>query len=244
MSLDRLRERQFQITFVSHAEAILNADFPEALKEIDDTFGDFAIPIEVLIRGGGGETETTQALRRTLNLKGWPGHIFEVKKLVDGVEREAISHAVDHVRTLAKGKVALEIEWNNKDPFFDRDLENFKRLHAEGAISAGVIVTRGAGLQSALPSLIRRFATEAGLAQHDDLVRFDLERTSRQKELVDRRMRAAGATFADAWADVFCSDKFGQATTHWRKLDDRVRRGVGNPCPLLLIGIPEQVVIF
>jgi Restriction endonuclease BglII len=35
------------------------------------------------------------------------------------------------------GVVALEIEWNNKDPFFDRDLENFKRLHAEGAISVG-----------------------------------------------------------------------------------------------------------
>jgi hypothetical protein len=32
------------------------------------------------------------------------------------------------------GVLALEIEWNN--PFFDRDLENFKRLHANGAISA------------------------------------------------------------------------------------------------------------
>lgn len=42
--------------------------------------------------------------------------------------------------------LALEIEWNNKDPFFDRDLENFKRLHAEGAISVGVLITRGASL--------------------------------------------------------------------------------------------------
>jgi len=25
-----------------------------------------------------------------------------------------------------KNKVALEIEWNNKDPFFDRDLNNFR----------------------------------------------------------------------------------------------------------------------
>ena len=24
--------------------------------------------------------------------------------------------------------IALEIEWNNKDPFFDRDLENFKAV--------------------------------------------------------------------------------------------------------------------
>jgi hypothetical protein len=36
---------------------------------------------------------------------------------------------------------------------------------------------------------------------------------------------------------------FGEATTHWRKLQDRVLRGVGNPCPLLLIGIPSNVVV-
>jgi len=31
---------------------------------------------------------------------------------------------------------------------------------------------------------------------------------------------------------------------HWRKLEDRVRRGVGNPCPLLLIGLPASIVTF
>ena len=33
------------------------------------------------------------------------------------------------------------------------------------------------------------------------------------------------------------------ATTHWRKLADRVNRGVGNPCPLLLLGLPASAVI-
>jgi hypothetical protein len=42
---------------------------------------------------------------------------------------------------------------------------------------------------------------------------------------------------------VFRSDKFGEATTHWRKLEDRVRRGAGNPCPLLLIGLPAAIVV-
>ncbi|WP_436212365.1 BglII/BstYI family type II restriction endonuclease [Bradyrhizobium sp. LjRoot220] len=51
--------------------------------------------------------------------------------------------------------LALEIEWNNKDPFFDRDLENFKRLHADGAISLGIIVTRGSTLQSSMKRLVR-----------------------------------------------------------------------------------------
>ncbi len=36
----------------------------------------------------------------------------------------------------------------------------------------------------------------------------------------------------------------GKATTHWRKLDDRIHRGVGNPCPLVFIGLPSSIVTF
>ncbi len=54
----------------------------------------------------------------------------------------------------------------------------------------------------------------------------------------------AKGSFAKGWAHAFVSDKFGEATTHWRKLEDRVHRGVGNPCPLLLIGIPKSVVVM
>jgi hypothetical protein len=50
--------------------------------------------------------------------------------------------------------------------------------------------------------------------------------------------------FREAWVDHFVSDKFGAATTHWSKLQDRVQRGVGNPCPLLLIGLPDSIVTF
>jgi hypothetical protein len=54
----------------------------------------------------------------------------------------------------------------------------------------------------------------------------------------------AGLTFREAWSKSFVQDKFGQATTHWKKLDDRLRRGVGNPCPLVLVGLPASVVTF
>ena len=49
---------------------------------------------------------------------------------------------------------------------------------------------------------------------------------------------------AIAWTDNFVSNKFGQATTHWDKLMHRVERGVGNPCPLLLIGLPASIIAF
>lgn len=88
-------------------------------------------------------------------------HKFEIKKIVDGQEKESISHEIDHVKVFSGSTCALEIEWNNKDPFFDRDLENFKRLHADGVISIGAIITRGTSLQEGMRELIASFANKA-----------------------------------------------------------------------------------
>lgn len=162
------------------------------------------------------------------------------------LEREAQSHEIDHVKTFKAGTIALEIEWNNKDPFFDRDLENFKRLHADGGISLGVIITRGATLQDSMRELVRRFAADNNVNSHDDMKRIGLNPTARQiREVMKRVSREHNPIpFRDAWTDQFVSDKFGMATTHWGKLQDRVQRGVGNPCPLVLVGLPASIVTF
>lgn len=244
---DSLLERGFEIRFLSHAAAILSIDFPEAQVELEQSLADFEIPITEIIGSGGGEALGTQRLRRSLAELHWVKTNFELKKTINGVERESISHEVDHVRSFPNGTVvALEIEWNNKDPFFDRDLENFKRLHAEGAISVGVIITRGSSLQDNMRNLVHRFTQERNIASFDDLEALGLDPTRRQRGMVNGRVNRARnpMPFADAWTDHFVSDKFGQATTHWRKLMDRVDRGVGNPCPLLLIGLPESIVTF
>jgi hypothetical protein len=211
--------------------------------QLETVLSDVRIPIDEIVGSGGGETKATQRLRRALAHAGWSKVNFVIEKTINGVRRESQSHEVDHVRRFEKGIVALEIEWNNKDPFFDRDLENFKRLHAEGAISVGVIVTRGTSLQDDMPDLVQRFAEQKGLTQAADLAGIGLHPTSRQADNLARRSGRA-ASFAGAWARLFVADKYGAATTHWRKLDDRVRRGVGNPCPLVLIGLPSSIVTF
>ena len=71
-----------------------------------------------------------------------------------------------------------------------------------------------------------------------------LKPTKGQKADYATRMKRQGVSFADAWSASFVQDKYGAATTHWRKLEDRVHRGVGNPCPLLLIGLPSTLVTF
>jgi len=55
-------------------------------------------------------------------------------------------------------------------------------------------------------------------------------------------VRGVGDEFVPEWAVRFVRDKFGTATTHWAKLQERIERGVGNPCPLLLIGIPAAAI--
>jgi hypothetical protein len=240
---EKIKKKGFQILTLHHAEAILTHDMAEAVAELEKVLLDVEVPVEELIKGGGGEGELTQRMRRALaDGCGWKKHIFEIKKIVNGEERESISHEIDHVKRFPTGTFALEIEWNNKDPFFDRDLENFKRLHADGVISMGAIITRGSTLQESLRNVVAQFARKNGITNPAALMKY-YSPTTRQLEIIDRMSRGKGS-FEDGWAHAFVSDKFGEATTHWRKLEDRVRRGVGNPCPLLLIGIPKEVLVL
>ena len=95
-----------------------------------------------------------------------------------------------------------------------------------------------AGLQEMVATMIR----DRGITDEDGFSVFGVkDRSVRQREIVDRAM-ARGESFADAFARQFVADKFGPSTTHWEKLEDRVARGVGNPCPLVLIGLPPSVI--
>jgi len=260
--LDKLRDKGYEIRFESHAAAILERDFPEALRGLEAALLEFAIPVTEMIGSGGGETKGTQRLRRALNQQGWRKVNFEIKKDIKftgaepgsrpiQIERESTTHEIDHVKAFngpfeGEKLIALEIEWNNKDPFFDRDLENFKRLHAEGAISVGVIVTRGSSLHQRAWEFVHQYALNEKIATFADLERLNIGITPKQRLAVQRRSERTKdpIPFATAWTDKFVGDKYGEATTHWNKLIARIDRGVGNPCPLLLIGLPASIVTF
>lgn len=238
MSLADLSATGFDVSSLNHAEAVLVGDFAEPLEELCDILGRMEILDEELIQGGGGESTLTQRLGRALTERGWKKRKILILKTVDGKRRATTTHEIDHVREAENGSVALEIEWNNKDPFYDRDLENFQRLHVEGVISVGVILTRGQSLQRDLRGIVLDFALARNIKGFADLAKIGVSPTQRQRRMVE----ASGGKFAEEWARVFVGDKFGMATTHWGKLQERVRRGVGNPCPLLLVGIPSVVV--
>lgn len=76
---------------------------------------------------------------------------FQTQIVVDGNAIDSPTHKVD----CFKNGIALEVEWNNKDPFFDRDLNNFRLLFDLRAVSVGVILTRADELQAVFNELDR-----------------------------------------------------------------------------------------
>jgi hypothetical protein len=239
----RLEGKGFDLTFTYHADAILRHDFPDAIGELDEILKNISIPVVELVRGGGGEAQVTQRLRRALQERHWTKRVVRVEKRLNDRTTFAQSHEIDHMKDFERGTIALEIEWNNKDPFFDRDLENFSRLHSDGGISVGVIVTRGRSLQDGLSARVRVFASANSISSIADLTPFGLAPTRRQSREIERYQQRNQCDFTEAWATCFIRDKFGTATTHWTKLKSRIDRGVGSPCPIVAIGIPLSCVV-
>ena len=101
--------------------------------------------------GGGRKSKVAEWIASELSQKDWEEKNFETSITVDNNVMESPTHAVD----CFKNRIALEIEWNNKDPFFDRDLNNFRLLFDLRAVSVGIIITRCDELQEIFDSLGR-----------------------------------------------------------------------------------------
>ena len=84
---------------------------------------------------------------------------------MDETKTDSPTHAVDCL----KGGVAVEMEWNNKDPFFDRDLNNFRLLFDLRAIQVGIIITRSWELQELFKSLGKGASYGKATTHHEKL---------------------------------------------------------------------------
>ncbi|MBB5040613.1 BglII/BstYI family type II restriction endonuclease [Prosthecobacter dejongeii] len=134
-----------------HATAILERDFPEQWIDVSETLEKFRLLKSSIIKPGGRKSGVAQAFDDELNSRGWVEKKFSTAVEVDGKRLESPTHAVD----CYKDRIALEIEWNNKDPFYDRDLNNFRLLFELRVISVGIIITRCDTLQAIFDRLGR-----------------------------------------------------------------------------------------
>jgi hypothetical protein len=69
-----------------------------------------------------------------------------------------------------KNRVAIETEWNNKDPFFDRDLTTFRLLFELNVLSVGVIITRADELQQIFKEVGKKTAAGASTTHMSKLI--------------------------------------------------------------------------
>ncbi len=67
--LPRLTALGFDVLALQHAEAILNADMPAALTDLETVLSGLEIPIEEIIMGG--EAPSTQRMRSWLEAARW-----------------------------------------------------------------------------------------------------------------------------------------------------------------------------
>ena len=134
-----------------HACAILKSDFPNEWEDLLAMLGGFRLLKSWLIKGGGNKTKLAKWIDNFLGERGWIEKQFATSVIVDESKMESPTHKID----CYKNRIALELEWNNKDPFFDRDLNNFRLLFDLRAISVGIIITRCDELQDIFDSLGR-----------------------------------------------------------------------------------------
>ena len=134
-----------------HACAILKQDFSSEWKDVIEVLTNFRFLRSWLTVGGGRKSKISEAIDSELYARGWVEKQFDTEIVIDTNRIESPTHQVD----CFKNRVALEIEWNNKDPFFDRDLNNFRLLFELRAVSVGIIITRCDNLQEIFNDLGR-----------------------------------------------------------------------------------------
>ncbi len=132
-----------------HACAILRYDLPQEWDDVNTVLGAFRLQESDIRTPGGGKSPISQKLDKAFVDRGWTERSFETKAIADNRVVETRTHEVD----LFKNRIALEVEWNNKDPFFDRDLDNFRHLFGLDLVSVGVIITRRDELQEIFDAL-------------------------------------------------------------------------------------------
>lgn len=152
MGLNLLPEHileNYEIHEWKHALAILKNDFPDEFIDIISLLESFTLYKSWIVEPGGRKSKISDTIDSFLFEKGWQEKEFDTSVKVDDHIMNSPTHKVD----CYKNKVALEIEWNNKDPFFDRDLNNFRLLFDLRAISVGIIITRCDHLQDIFENL-------------------------------------------------------------------------------------------
>lgn len=152
-----------------YADIILRHAFPEHWHDILLTLGTFRIDLEEdILLPGGSQSRIAARLDAALRNRAWGEENMTIEtRINEQLIAKVRSHEIDMFKLGAHNTfpgAAVEMEWNNKDMFFDRDLSNFYALHRAGALAVGIIVTRGPRLQRRIAAVLKQHGMTAKYA--------------------------------------------------------------------------------
>lgn len=148
-----------------NAAGIMMTACPDEWKEMIDVLSNFKLLKSEILKPGGGKSPIAKRIDSAFYSRGWAEKKFDTKISVDKSEYETPTHSVD----CFKGKVGIEVEWNNKDPFYDRDLNNFRLLFDLRVIDVGVIITRSSELQEIFKDIGKGASYGSSTTHHEKL---------------------------------------------------------------------------
>jgi hypothetical protein len=149
-----------------HAQAILENDFASEYKDICDCLNSFTLKKSAILTPGGGRSPISEEFDNFFITRGWKETAFNIQIAVDGQPIPIPTHKIDNY----KNRVGVEIEWNNKTEFYDRDLNNFRLLADLRVLSVGVIITRLTELQNIFNMLDKGKSYGASSTHWDKLI--------------------------------------------------------------------------
>ncbi len=256
-----LEQKGWEIVAINHGDLIARIEFQEEIKKIVDALDVWNLEIENnIIKRGGGQADQTLALTESFYNHDWFKNEVTVENVVtfqkkfEQISSNSTTHEIDHLISNKFGRmIALEIEWNNKDEFFDRDFQSMRGLYELGVIDLAIIITRGQKLENCFKHIVtnyfkmnsifdfKDFATlENKFRNNEGDSRFSFPTNPQAKEI--RKKLARVVPFYQASADVFVSNKFGSTTTNWRQLEKRIARNNAGRTPMIFFGIPPMAI--
>jgi len=148
-----------------NAAGVLTTACPTEWADVLAVLREFRLLRSEIEVGGGNRSLISRRIDEALYTRGWVEKGFSTSITVDETKVDSPTHAVDCL----KGGVAVEMEWNNKDPFFDRDLNNFRLLFELRAIQVGIIITRSWELQEIFKQLGKGASYGKATTHHEKL---------------------------------------------------------------------------
>jgi Restriction endonuclease BglII len=143
-----VRDR-FRIEERGHASAILASDYPNDFKDLVECLGAFSLKRSHIMNPGGGRSQIPATIDGFLRERGWREKSFDIAITVDGGLAPIPTHKIDNFNN----QVGVEVEWNNKTEFYDRDLNNFRLLEELRVLAVGVVITRLSELRTLFTEL-------------------------------------------------------------------------------------------